>query len=200
MCDVNESSGRKPGRPLEAGVSRRIDDAVLGLLAAKGYQGLAISEVAERAGIPRSTLYRRGATRASLTVNAISAVVPPIRDVDTGRPLADLAASIADFITRFIADEHTPVVMELHALALRDTELADLVATYLRPRGKLLDDMIGRARSAGVVDERLTSGMIRDLVIGPLMYRWLIAKDVIDAEVVAVMLDAAMRGVAAITP
>ncbi|NNG98399.1 TetR/AcrR family transcriptional regulator [Gordonia araii NBRC 100433] len=191
-----DDAGRPPGRPLEVDISRRVNDAVLQLLADKGYHGLSISDVAKLAGVPRSTLYRRRETTATLSVQAISAVVPAVHDIDSGQPLDDLVASITDFVRRFTACEHTPVVMELHALALRDQELARLTAAYLRPRGEILDRMIARAQAAGVINPDIASGVVRDLLIGPLFYRWLVPKQALDESVVETIVAGALRGVA----
>ncbi len=193
---MQEAAGSRPGRPPEADISRRVDAAVLGLLAAEGYHGLSICAVATRAGVPRSTLYRRGHTKASLAVDAITSVVPPIPEHTGGDPLDDLTRSVSEFLLAFVADDHSPVIMELHAHALHDDQLAELVADYLRPRGALLDRMIGRAIDAGAVDESLDAGMVRDLVLGPIIYRWLMTKEKADPVVIATITAASIRGLA----
>ncbi|WP_228460996.1 TetR/AcrR family transcriptional regulator [Gordonia crocea] len=196
MVGMNHNSTAPLGRPLAGDISRRVDEAVLRLLAERGYHGLSISEVAKRADVPRSTLYRRGESTASLAVHAISSVVPEVHDVDTGAPLADLVASVTDFVHRFTASDHTPVVMELHALALRDPQLAALTAEYLRPRGAILDQMIARAQADGAIDRAIPAGAVRDLLIGPLFYRWLIPKQTLDDQTVATIVGAVICGVA----
>lgn len=193
---MQEAAGNRPGRPPEADISRRVHAAVLALLAAEGYHGLSISAVAARAGVPRSTLYRRGLTKARLAVDAITSVVPPIPEYNDGDPLDDLARSVSEFLRDFIADDHSPVIMALHAHALHDDQLAELVTDYLRPRGALLDRMIGRAIDAGRVDESLDAGMVRDLVIGPIIYRWLMTKEPAGPAVIATITAAAIRGLA----
>ena len=66
-------------------------DATLELLAERGY-GFTIDDVAEAAGIHKSTIYRRWSTKAALVGSAVerlAAIEVPIPD--TGAPLEDLA-------------------------------------------------------------------------------------------------------------
>lgn len=83
-------------------VSRRIYAASLRLIETRGYAALNFQEVAEAAGVARSTLYRRWASRAELALDAIGvAVRDQVSFPDTGSLEGDLRATlrqIADFI------------------------------------------------------------------------------------------------------
>lgn len=89
--------GGRTGRHTEA-----IFRATLELLAAKGYSALLLNDIAEAAGVHRTTLYRRWTRRAELVLDAIEAsvaerIVPP----DLGSLRADMRATlrqIADYI------------------------------------------------------------------------------------------------------
>ena len=182
------------GRPADTEIDARITRATLRILGKRGYQGLTISGVATAADVPRSTVYRRGRSKAELAVDALRRVIPPVLEFDSGDPLADLASSAADFIVRFAAEPASAVAFEMHAAALADPELAEPVLAYLRPRGAVIDAMARRALATGRVDPALDSGMVRDLVFGPLIYRWLVAKAPVDSERAGTMAAAAIRG------
>ncbi|WP_132992974.1 TetR/AcrR family transcriptional regulator [Gordonia zhaorongruii] len=184
-----------PGRPSDPDIDARVAEATLRLLTANGFHALSISGVATAAGVPRSTVYRRGDTPAALAVAAVSRTVPSVREFHTSDPLTDLSACAEDFIMRFIADPSAAVVMELHACAYNDPDLAALVRDYLRPRGDVIDAIASRAVASGAVDPGLDSGMVRDLVFGPLMYRWLVAKAPLDPPTVRTVVAASIRGI-----
>lgn len=90
---------------------------------------------------------------------------------------------MSEFLLAFVADDHSPVIMELHAHALHDDQLAELVADYLHPRGITPGPHDRRAIDAGAVDESLDAGMVRDLVLGPIICRWLMTKEEADPVV-----------------
>ncbi|WP_018179657.1 TetR/AcrR family transcriptional regulator [Jongsikchunia kroppenstedtii] len=185
------------GRPVDPGLSARIDEVTLRMLDESGYHGLTISGVAAAAGVPRSTLYRRGKTKAALVVSAISELVPPLRDPVSDDPLRDLSDLVVDFVEAFVGSGHAAVVMELHARAYGDPELAELVRRYLVPRGETVDAVLARAAAAGLLDRRVTPDMVRDLLLGPLLYRWLVPKEIFDRGTAMAMTEAVLRGIRA---
>lgn len=64
----------RPGGRTER-VRRKIEEVTVQLLIEKGYDGLSYKEVAEAAGVNRSTLYRRWPNRAAMVLAAIRRVV-----------------------------------------------------------------------------------------------------------------------------
>src|SRR5687768_8747678 len=81
------------GRPRDTGADRRILDAARQALFTAGYAGLAIDEVAQRAGVAKTTLYRRWPTKDHLAIAVYADMLD--RDVpvtDTGDVRADLTA------------------------------------------------------------------------------------------------------------
>lgn len=68
------SPGRRRGRPRDPKVDEAILAATLDLLAEQGYSRLTIERVALRAGVAKTSLYRRWPTRESLILDAILTV------------------------------------------------------------------------------------------------------------------------------
>src|SRR5258708_29938406 len=58
-----ESAVARRGRPRDSAVDRRVLSAAWDLLNARGYAGLNVDEVAERAAVAKTTLYRRWPTK-----------------------------------------------------------------------------------------------------------------------------------------
>ncbi len=85
-----EQGIRKPGRPRSAQAHKAILDATLELLAEEGFQGLSIEEVAARAGVGKTTIYRRWSSKDELVIDAIHAVQVDLSMVDTGNFRNDL--------------------------------------------------------------------------------------------------------------
>ena len=70
-------SRRRSGRPRDASVDVRVLRETFDLLAEKGFRGLRIDEVARRAGVPKSTIYRRWSSLVELAVDAVDAALGP---------------------------------------------------------------------------------------------------------------------------
>ncbi|MFD2026171.1 TetR/AcrR family transcriptional regulator [Promicromonospora aerolata] len=92
---MNEHS-RAPGRPRNAEADNAVLNAALDLIAESGVDGVSIEQVAKRAGVARTTVYRRYAARDDLVIAALvaneAAVLASFRVPDQPGP-ADLVAT-----------------------------------------------------------------------------------------------------------
>ena len=70
-------SSRPPGRPRDPEVDRSILKATIELLADDGFGGLSIEAVAARAGVGKTTVYRRWPSKTPLVVDALCHVKTP---------------------------------------------------------------------------------------------------------------------------
>lgn len=87
------------GRPRSAAADRAILDAVRETLAERGYAGLTVEGVAARAGVAKTTLYRRWTAKADLVVDAVvdgvGDLLAPPEGVDAEHLVRALIASFA---------------------------------------------------------------------------------------------------------
>jgi len=72
--DVAVTAERRPGRPRSAEAERAILAAALEELAATGVDGFSVEAVATRAGVGKTTIYRRWSNRDALILDALSAL------------------------------------------------------------------------------------------------------------------------------
>src|SRR4051795_3955893 len=87
-----EAAARKRGRPLAAGRSDVILDAVLDLLHDVGYDQLRMQDVADRAGVGLSTIYRRWPTKQDVVRACLECDQANEKFVTTGDARADMEA------------------------------------------------------------------------------------------------------------
>ena len=71
-CDLQQH--RSPGRPRSAAADKAILHSALALLAEVGPTALSVEEVASRAGVGKTTIYRRFATKDDLVVAALTSL------------------------------------------------------------------------------------------------------------------------------
>ena len=83
-------SRRGPGRPRDERVDRAILHETLELLAEVGPTGLSVEEVASRAGVGKTTIYRRFATKDDLLVAALASLNEALPTELPDGPVRDL--------------------------------------------------------------------------------------------------------------
>lgn len=141
----------------------------------EGYFGVTMEGVAAEAGVSKPTVYRRWAGRDELLVDALASALPDfhISDAETGlERLIDLTATfITDLVEVGIAGE----VMALHLSARRDPAVEQLIQSrYFADRREAVEAVIRSGIADGSIDPTLSIATVRDLVFGPVIYRWLV--------------------------
>ena len=126
----------KPGRPRDPQTDQAIHRAVLKLLTDRGYAGMSVEGVASQAGVGKTTIYRRYASKEEMVAGAMRA----LRD-DMG-PLPDTGDTRADVVEMILqtrqAVRRGPGFRLISALLVeekRSPELLELLRErLLRPR------------------------------------------------------------------
>ena len=90
---VSVTAERRPGRPRSATADQAILDAALELFVEAGLEGLAVEQVAARAGVGKATIYRRYPGKIDLVIAAARCLTSAVAPVpDTGTADGDLRA------------------------------------------------------------------------------------------------------------
>lgn len=178
--DTKHATERKasPGRPRSPAVDDSILHAALELFVERGLDGVGIEQVAERAGVARTTVYRRWPSKESLIAEAIA----------QGRGMAD------ELVLRDSLSPRTSIKNVINALAetVSSTDYRKMVArligsipdqpelmasyarAYLVPRRKIAAEALEIARARSLIREDIDGDIVLDLIAGAIMYRLLI--------------------------
>lgn len=92
MTALTAPARRGPGRPRDPEVERRLKRAALEILAERGFSGLTLDRICERAGAPRATFYRRWAGPLDAVAEAFDEAFRFETPPDTGDVVTDLVA------------------------------------------------------------------------------------------------------------
>jgi len=197
-----EQGIRKPGRPRSAQAHKAILDATLELLAEEGFQGLSIEEVAARAGVGKTTIYRRWASKDELVIDAIHAVQVNLSMVDTGNFRNDL---VTLFKTAYQSMMAHPLLGQLVLKILgeyqNNPEIFQVYFTQvLIPRFQQFRHMVEQAQARNEIRRDIDWTLVIDLVSGSLYFHWLITRFLVPStssadEWVEQMLDMVMQGI-----
>lgn len=167
------TSAGRAGRPRDPEADRAIIAATLELIAEEGFEGVRVADVAERAGVGKTTMYRRWASKTDLVLAALR-TAPPLDPVDTGSLGSDLAQLLSQFLA--IA-ESTPVAGLLASLAAerqREPRIAQLLDPFvverMRPLSQALQRGVARGEIAPEADLDLVVAMLGGVVLMRLFF------------------------------
>jgi AcrR family transcriptional regulator len=171
--------------------------ATLDLLLAGSADDLSIRDVAQRAGVHETSIYRRWGTRANLILDAalseIQAAVPP---PDTGSLRGDLNALVAS-IAAFIS---TPTGQVLLHLAVKDDlpEEHGVRERFWAERFTIGQQVLQRAEARGQLRPGLDYRLINETLIGALFVRLLLTREPLEETVTERIVDLVLRGIMAL--
>ena len=184
------SARKRAGRPRSADADRAILAATRATLAEQGWSGLTLGDVAARAGVAKTTLYRRWPGKNELVVDAIAALFEEQLDLpDNGGLEADIAGVVLRCAELLGRAETGTALMAVLAEAGRDEALRRRIGAAIVDRQKRLV-LIGRVRAQrrgelppddGPADPALDD-LIFDVVAGAVVHRVLVGAQPVDAE------------------
>jgi AcrR family transcriptional regulator len=143
------------------------------LLAEVGFDALTVDAVAARAGVSRPTVYRRWPSKVHLVTHVLlqAAVPPPLPR--TGSAREDLREFVELVVTGLVSSSLGWAVLAAAAEARREPELGDqLYERFIATRHAQIDAIVERGVADGELRTDLDADVVRDLVVGPLIYHW----------------------------
>ncbi len=190
---AGDGSSRQPGRPRSDRIHEAILDATLALLRETGFSGLAIEGVATRAGVGKSTIYRRWTSKVPLVIEAMQRL-PEIPTPDTGSIAEDLTEVLRSSIDVLRSTPLAHVLPSLVGERNRDPELSLALDGFVAERRRPLLRMLERAVERGELppDADLELGV--DLILGPFVVRLFFTAGRVDPDLVQPIVDAVIRG------
>ena len=190
------------GRPRDAGVDERVVAVTWDLLVARGYAGVNVDEVAERAAVAKTTLYRRWPTKDHLVVAVATQMVPAVPVPDTGdlrRDLTEFTVGLAARLTKYrmVGSDGASagLAAELVAAAARHPDLGDKLRDLDARRHTLALDRLSRAGERGALRPGVDHSIVIDQVSGPIYYRILITGSTADRSYAERLVNAVLDGV-----
>ncbi|PYC78423.1 TetR family transcriptional regulator, partial [Streptomyces tateyamensis] len=122
---------RAKGRPRSATADQAILDAARAALAELGWGGLTMGDVAVRAGVAKTTLYRRWPSKNELVIDAIASLFDQLEMVDRGSLQADMEGVVTQFADLLARPESQAGLLALFAEGTRDTELRRRIREHI---------------------------------------------------------------------
>ncbi|GII80281.1 TetR family transcriptional regulator [Sphaerisporangium rufum] len=187
----SDGGGRRPGGR-SARVRAAVRAATLAELAEGGFEEMTVDAVAARAGVHRTTVYRRWGTVAGLAVDALEAAGgEPWPVPDTGGLRGDLRALCRLVVSHFTDPQDGPVARAFIAAAVRDPATAAALHRFLAGRNAQAAVLVTRATERGELPAGVDAAEVVRVAVAPLYYRLFISGEPVDETVADRAADAA---------
>lgn len=177
------NSTSKPTRPggRSERVRRSVLSAVVEVVAEIGYDAMSIEQVADRAGVHKTTVYRRWATKPELMLDAAKSMSRnEVPIPDSGNLIEDLqllARSVAANLSTAVGGR---VSRSLVAASASAEDLSTPMTAFWDERMSAATIVIERAVQRGELDASVDPLVLIHLLVGPIWFRFLLTGDPID--------------------
>ncbi|MEE1810022.1 TetR/AcrR family transcriptional regulator [Streptomyces sp. BE133] len=180
----------RKGRPRSAAADEAILEATRASLVDLGWSKLTMSDVATRAGVAKTTLYRRWAGKNELVVDAVAVLFDELELPDLGSLSADVQAVVLQFAALLERPETQTALMAVVAESTRDEALRARIRDSIVDRQKrLVLQGRQRAQERGELpveqDEAVaatTDDLIFDVIAGAVVHRALVSAEPVDED------------------
>ncbi|MER7763065.1 TetR/AcrR family transcriptional regulator [Streptomyces sp. NPDC097619] len=192
----------RTGRPRSAAADAAILAATREALVELGWSKLTLSDVSARAGVAKTTLYRRWAGKSELVVDAVAELFDALELPDRGSLEADIEYVVLQFATLLRRPETRTALMAVVAESTRDEALRDRIRSAIVDRQKHLV-VLGRqrAQARGELPPEEegdgageTTDLIFDVIAGTVVHRALVSAEPVDELWVATFTALLMHG------
>jgi AcrR family transcriptional regulator len=185
------AAGPSGGRPRDTRATELILKAALELGSEHGFDGLTIEGIAARAGVGKTTIYRRWSSVWAIVMDAVMAEVThisPVLERATARESFTLSIKL---VAKSFRGKTGKLLRPLIGRAQVDESLRAAIAErWLTERRKLSRQMVQRGIDSGELRADLDPDVVLDALYGPLYHRLLLPYDGTDVRLSDAYVDA----------
>jgi len=168
---MNDVRKKSPGRPRSARSHQAILQATLELLAEVGFEAMSIEAISARAGVGKTTIYRRYSGKEELVADAIESMREEVFIPDTGSLWGDIDLLIENAARITLNPLGRQSVAMIISSASSNSAFAQIYWTkYLQPRRKAFAIVIDRAKARNELENDVDSGLVFDAMSGIMLY------------------------------
>jgi len=159
------------GRPRSAQSHQAMLQATLELLAEVGFERMSLDAIALRAGVGKTTIYRRYKSKEELVADAIESLREEIIIPDTGNFWGDIEALIQSAAQITLSPLGRQTVAMIISSATSNPQFAQVYWTkYLQPRKQAFAIVCERAKTRNEVHTDVDSHLVFDIMSGVMLY------------------------------
>lgn len=195
----------RTGRPRSAAADAAILAATREALVELGWSGMTLGDVATRAGVAKTTVYRRWAGKGELVTDALATLFDELVLPDRGSLRADVEGVVLQFAALLEQPATKTALMAVVAEATQDEALRQRLREKIVARQKRLV-VEGRRRAqrrgeipADATDPAPQIDLIFDMIAGAVVHRTLVSGEPVDGDWAARFTAVLLDGLAALS-
>lgn len=155
------------GRPRDPEIDHAIIVAALEEVAAQGYAAATMAGIARRAGVPKSTVYRRWDSKQDLVIDALDAQRVSRRIEPTGDTRADIHQVVARLVAGWQHETRGAVTRNMTTEVSRNPPLFEMWnARLIDPFRQELLSILGHGVETGQVRRDVDAALIAEMILG----------------------------------
>jgi len=192
-------SERRPGRPRDESINVAILDATVDEMIEKGMDGMSMEGIAVRAGVAKTTVYRRWPSIEELCIAAIGRLGSDADPVEpTGRSARDeLLAQLERMRRKWTNERYGAVMRRAAADATANPDLyARARERIVAPHIAAMNRTLQRAVDEGVIRPGVDLDWVRQLLTAPILAATMTLKSRVSRAQLEFTLDAVLNGLA----
>jgi AcrR family transcriptional regulator len=194
---VTAAAPRAPGRPRSAKAEQAIRDAAVALLTERGIGGFSVEAVASRAGVAKTTVYRRWPTREELIVGSVSSLKGPADPAPGESVRGDLLHVLRQAGPRTESGAWARLMARLLVDEEQYPELvADIWRQSIGPRRAYIQGILQRGVTEGLIRADADLDLLVDMLVSPGVSRTRPGRAPLTGAQVVDVVDIVLRGVA----
>lgn len=185
------------GRPRDEHIDTAVLEATAGALDDNGYRGVAIEDVARRAGVSKSAVYRRWPNRRRLVLAVLEERLGRIGTPSTGCTLCDLHECLV-LVTQAVSRLGAGTLAQLTAEGADDPDLhEELMEVVVEPPRRAVHRTLFAARERGDLTDDVDLPLTVDVLSSLTLYRQLFGDDPMAPKEIETVVTTMLRGIAA---
>jgi AcrR family transcriptional regulator len=187
---------RRPGRPRSQAADEAILDATVDLLAEQGYLGLSVEAVAARAGVAKTTIYRRWPTKDHLLMDAVACIKGSHPEPPGGPVRDDLIYMLTRMRDAWFKGRFGRLMAQLAADGLERPELYRQGRDrFVAPRRAQMRRVIERGIAEGGIRGDVDKDWVISLLVAPIISAALTHQDALPRRQLEFIVDTVLAGV-----
>ena len=168
---MKDDQAKTPGRPRSQKSHQAMLQATLELLGEVGYQTMTIEAIALRAGVGKSTIYRRYQGKEELVADVIENIREEVLIPNTGSFWGDINELVDNAAQIAMNQTGKQTAMMIINSASNSDRFAEIYQQkYLQPRRAAFKILIERAKSRKEIPVNMDSDLMFDLMSGIMLY------------------------------
>jgi AcrR family transcriptional regulator len=188
---------RRRGRPRSEAADEAILNATVELLTEQGFLALTVEAVAARAGVAKTTVYRRWANKDELLMDAVGCIKGPPADPPGESVRGDLLWMLNRMRDAWFTGQMGRLMGRLAADGIERPDLyREGRERFVAPRHAVLRRIIARGVDEGSIRADVDPEWVIAMLVSPIISAALTHQDPISRRQVEFIVDTVLRGVA----